>query len=228
MVAGEDGSAQYIDLDLKEMGAEGRAKVLKIEPCPEIESSDDPDRHVITATFRHSASNVLDLQVEGEEKPLGVTDNHPFWSADRKKFIPAGELAVGERLQRADGRIARVVSSAPREGEIVTVHNLEVDAQHVYYVGKTGVLAHNIYPLKSDGRLSGPVPRSVPKHWRADQVEEGIMDIETSLRTRLKELEDFEAIGGGNQWQKINHLKRIESERELLRKLNQRLDELWK
>ncbi len=136
---------QTIDLLLPELGASGPAKIIAIEACPPIEVTTDPLRRIVTATFHHSSGDLLDVVVEGESQSLGVTDNHPFWSVDRQAFVPAGELQVGERLRRADSTTARIAKLTPRRGPPTPVYNLEVDAQHVYYVGKNGLLVHNSY-----------------------------------------------------------------------------------
>jgi hypothetical protein len=64
-----------IYLDLPELGAQGLAKVLNIEPCPLIKPGKG---NVITGTFHHEAANTIDVHVEGLSKPIGCTDNHPF------------------------------------------------------------------------------------------------------------------------------------------------------
>jgi hypothetical protein len=92
---------------------------------------------------------VIDLQVVGEPDSIGVTDNHPFWSAERQEFVPAGKLHVGEQLQRADGTLTQVARITARRGPPVEVFNLEVDAEHVYHVGTTGVLVHNAHVYAS-------------------------------------------------------------------------------
>lgn len=91
----------------------------------------------------HLASNVLNLAMEGVEEPIGVTGTHPFWSEDRQEFIPAGELAVGMNLRRADGTLVQISRITPRRGPPEVVYNLEIDGQHVYHVGSGGVLVHN-------------------------------------------------------------------------------------
>jgi hypothetical protein len=129
-----------VSLHLPELGAEGEAEVLSLGPCPPIKSGAG---HVVTGRFlHHSASNMLDLRVEGEREPIGVTANHPFWSEDRQAFVPAGELQPGERL-RAESGVSRVASLTRCPDEAVC--NLEVNGQHVYQVSSLGVLVHNSY-----------------------------------------------------------------------------------
>jgi hypothetical protein len=139
-----------VSLHLPELGAEGEAEVLSLGPCPPIKSGAG---HVVTGRFlHHSASNMLDLRVEGEREPIGVTANHPFWSEDRQAFVPAGELQSGERL-RAESGVSRVASLTRCPDEAVC--NLEVNGQHVYQVSSLGVLVHNSYgSAKEEGQNS--------------------------------------------------------------------------
>jgi len=128
-----------IDLDLVEFGSVGPASVLSIDPCPSIE--DGPGR-VVTATFAHSSSEILDLSVEGVDEAIGTTPNHPFWSEDRQTFVAVGDLRIGEQLRRADGEFSRVTSISPRRHP-ECVYNIEVDGEHAYYVSTSGILVHN-------------------------------------------------------------------------------------
>jgi hypothetical protein len=137
-----------IFLDLPEMGAQGIAKVLNIEPCPPIKPGKG---NVITGTFHHEAANTIDVHVEGLSKPIGTTDNHPFWSVTRQEFIEAGKLQQGEKLQLYNGQTAKVIQILPRPGP-ERVHNLEVMNEHVYRVSEQGVLVHNTYGRS--GRLT--------------------------------------------------------------------------
>lgn len=149
--------ANWIELDLPEMGASGPALVREIGPCPPIEPGSGK---VVTATFRHPpATQVLNVTftdsradaaftravataLEDASETIGVTDNHPFWSVDRQEFVPIGEMAVGERVVTYHGDTKRIASKLPRPGP-QEVYNLEVYAEHVYFVGDSGVLAHN-------------------------------------------------------------------------------------
>ncbi|MFN7769685.1 MAG: polymorphic toxin-type HINT domain-containing protein, partial [Planctomycetaceae bacterium] len=133
----------WIHLALPELGAVGPAEVLAIEPCPPLASG--PGR-TVTGTFAHAAADVLDLEIEGLDTPLGCTANHPFWSTDRQDFVPAGALTIGEHLRTESGTLRQVTRITPRRGPPVAVFNLEVDAEHVYYVSTAGVLVHNAYP----------------------------------------------------------------------------------
>ena len=95
----------------------------------------------------HSATRVgevYDLKLESESKPIGVTATHPFWSVDREAWVSAIDLEIGERLKTLAGTTG--VESRTKRQEPETVYNIEVEGDHVYRVGESGVLVHNNSP----------------------------------------------------------------------------------
>ena len=126
-------------LELSEEETRSEALILAIEPCPPIKPGVG---EVVTGTFSHVAAAIIDLHVEGESEPIGVTPGHPFWSVDRQDFVPVGELRIGERLRTIAGGQACVSSITPR-GPPERVYNLEIAGEHQYHVASTGLLAHN-------------------------------------------------------------------------------------
>jgi hypothetical protein len=74
--------------------------------------------------------------------PLGVTGTHSFWSVDRNDWVSASDLKIGETLKTLTGTI--VVESMTQREETETVYNIEVETDHVYRVGDSGVLVHNV------------------------------------------------------------------------------------
>jgi len=132
-----------IHLVMTELGLDGPARVISIDPCPEIEADDGTGRMVVTGTMKHLAGNVLEIQTADDAEPLGVTDTHPIWSVDRQDFVVAGQLTVGESLEQADGTVTQITRTTPTRGPPVMVYNLEIDGEHVYRVGEDGLLVHN-------------------------------------------------------------------------------------
>ena len=125
-------------LNMPEMGVEGLAEVLAIEPCPPLEEGEG---RLVTGTFRHTSGEVYDLKLESESKPIGVTATHPFWSVNRREWVSGIDLEVGETLKTLEG--TTVVESRRKRTEQETVFNIEVEGDHVYRVGESGVLVHN-------------------------------------------------------------------------------------
>ena len=135
-----------VEMDLPEMGAVGTAVVSDIQPCPIAVNGAG---QVVTATFSHPpTSKVLDVLLEKESKPIGVTENHPFWSVDRNQFVPIGQMSIGEQVLSYHGLPRRIESMLARPGPQI-VYNIEVYGEHVYYVGDQGVLVHNAYLTKA-------------------------------------------------------------------------------
>ncbi|QYK47766.1 MAG: hypothetical protein KF838_13365 [Phycisphaeraceae bacterium] len=151
MVAAQGLAAgRTLPITVLELGIAGEAEVLGIEVYAEQVRADVP---VVTTRFVTDAAAVVDLYLEGEEQPIGVTPNHRVYSVDRGTWVEAGELRAGERLgsakqdgnadERGDGPGVLVVARVePREGR-VAVYNLEVSRYHTYFVGEPGVWVHN-------------------------------------------------------------------------------------
>ncbi|WP_250009045.1 polymorphic toxin-type HINT domain-containing protein [Actinoplanes sp. M2I2] len=96
-------------------------------------------------------TDLADVTVElpdGRRAIVNTTEHHPFWSVDRKDWIGAGALRLGEDL-------STLATSSQPEIEAVrvftgrrTMYNLTVADIHTYYVlaGDTPVLVHNCGP----------------------------------------------------------------------------------
>ncbi len=143
LLAQEAAAGSTIWLEIEEMAVRGPALVLEVGPCPEIE---DGPGNVVTGRFVHSAAKggaLLDIAFEGAEGVKGVTPNHPFWSVDRQEFVRAEELVEGEQVDTAHGRAAVAHVAWRRAGPETRLYNLETHAEHVYRVGRDGVLVHN-------------------------------------------------------------------------------------
>lgn len=127
-----------VHLDVRECSILGDAEVLSIAPCPPLAEGNG---RVVTGTFRHPAAAIIDVHVDGLTAPIGTTPNHRFWSEDRQDYVAAGELQPGERVRTLAG-LSRVDRIVPRDRPEV-VYNLEIQVDHVYHVGGSGVLVHN-------------------------------------------------------------------------------------
>ncbi|QDU14179.1 hypothetical protein CA11_19830 [Gimesia maris] len=131
-----------IMLNMPELHVVGASEVLSISDCPPIDPGDGP---VVISTFKNVSHNVLNIYVEGETEPIGVTAGHPIWSEDRQAFIHSDQLQPGERLRSAVGKTVRITSIEIRAGP-EPVYNLEVAGEHVYSVTNSGLLVHNTGP----------------------------------------------------------------------------------
>ncbi len=142
-----------IFVDLPEHGISADFTVSAILPCP---TPNPGEGFLVTTKFIHENAEILDLRIEGSDEFIGTTASHPFWSEDRQQFVAAGDLRVGENLRLADDTTRKLESLTRRETR-ETVYNIEVDGEHVFYVGKDGVLVHN----QCDSILLGQTMRRV-------------------------------------------------------------------
>ena len=121
----------------------GTLTLHAVAPCPSIEQGQG---NVVTGTFHHEAdpdTRILRIQFSDNTVLAGVTDNHPFWSEDRYRFVAAGDLRIGDRVRLSHGTasVALVIYRLARPGEMLC--NLEIHNEHVYMVTTAGILVHN-------------------------------------------------------------------------------------
>lgn len=187
------GGAQ-LRLDLPEMGAQGWANVTAIDPCPIIQPGPG---QVVTGRFQHEPDdNILDVRVSGQAEPIGVTDTHPWWSEDRRAFVPVGQLRVGEKVRTSSLGVVAIASIQHRPRE-AWVYNLEVQGEHVYQVSDAGVLVHNQNQGKEGGsggkefeRGPGGARKHTPGH-RPEHINKQAKQQDSSKRAKRKQtLED--------------------------------------
>jgi hypothetical protein len=111
--------------------------VIAEGPCASIASG--PGR-VVTATVTHANDDVRTLTLDGGET-LYVTGNHRMFSASAGDWVAVKDLGVGEELQTASGRKS-VAALGYQKGQH-QVYNIEVEAEHCYFVGEGQTLTHN-------------------------------------------------------------------------------------
>jgi len=125
-------------VDFEELHASGWAEVIAEGPCASIASG--PGR-VVTATITHANDDVRTLTLDGGET-LYVTGNHRMFSASARDWVAVKDLGVGEELQTASGRKS-VAALGYQQGRH-QVYNIEVEAEHCYFVGNGQTLTHNM------------------------------------------------------------------------------------
>lgn len=132
-----------LKIELPEIGIAGTARVRHIGPAT-IDREDPAGRFLIISKIEHQGAEVWDLDFGSGSGPMGVTTNHPLYSAERQAWIEAGKLRIGERVCTISGEVC-LSGKILRAGRH-TVYNLEVHRSHTFFVSPQGVLAHNTYP----------------------------------------------------------------------------------
>jgi hypothetical protein len=146
-------------VDLVEMGLPEDlvTKVVANEPCPPLSPplpGDDPGRLVLT-TVDHLNNDVWELAAEpvrgppadaapaaaSQRETLRPTGLHKFYSETRRDWVSTKDLHDNEVI-RGRAEPLRIVARCSLPG-VQRVYNLTVEGEHVYYVSKLGLLAHN-------------------------------------------------------------------------------------
>jgi hypothetical protein len=80
-------------------------------------------------------TETLLVTVEGLEKSINTTKEHPFYSATRNKFINAGELNIGEDLLMGDGTTTKVIEVKEITHEPKVMYDFNIANNHNAFVG---------------------------------------------------------------------------------------------
>lgn len=116
---------------------------------------------------------VIDLSFGGQT--ITTTPGHLFYSASRRKYVPAEQLEVGELLEtQKGGTVALESKSAPRYG-LLKLYNIEVEPNHNFFVGEgdSAVLVHNGVPGAADSGIPQPAeaPSASASNWQTAPFE---------------------------------------------------------
>ena len=120
----------------------------------------------------------------GGTQTIKTTDEHPFWSHDRARYVLASELNLGAQVVGPNEEIQTLIASNREEfGRGILVYNFRVAEYNTYYVSEavdaTPLLVHNAKYAKgkthehhSDPKFMGGDPKQsltdipVPRHQR--------------------------------------------------------------
>jgi hypothetical protein len=123
----------------------GQPKVWE-PPPPEPDADGNYVRRVL-GRIKHTGFMVLDLSFAGQT--ITTTPGHLFYSLDRRGWVGAETLHVGESLLNDKGERLRLDGRSRIRHGFVDLYNIEVEQFHTYLVGRSpggAVLAHNGVP----------------------------------------------------------------------------------
>lgn len=83
------------------------------------------------------------VAITTHDHTLRATAQHPFWAAEQRTWVDAGDLAPGDTLRRPDATTLSIDTVHDYTARDTTVHNLTVADAHTYYAGHTPLLTHN-------------------------------------------------------------------------------------
>lgn len=142
-----DSIGREIYLDIPALGSKGWATVVNIRANQldtrvwnSAQTSNYASRP-ITGKFQHESSNVYSLQFAKPGLSIGVTGEHPFWSANRNTWVSTKDLEIGEDV-KTDVGVVKLISREKQEGSYI-VYNIEVFNDHNYHVSLSKIVVHN-------------------------------------------------------------------------------------
>jgi hypothetical protein len=132
------------------------------EPPPSEPNEDGNYLRRVIGRIKRTGFMVLDLFFGGQT--ITTTPGHLFYSLDRRGWVGAEALQVGEALLSDKGERLRLDGKGRvRHGQI-ELYNIEVEQLHTYFVGRTpggAALVHNGTPVPGAGGCI-PKPASTP------------------------------------------------------------------
>ncbi|MBM9498957.1 TIGR04388 family protein [Leptospira sp. 201903071] len=103
----------------------------------------------VTELFVHEVPQLFDLELNDEET-LHTTWNHPFRrratannDLATSEWVKVEDLRLNNQVLMSDGSWARVTGLFHYNVEPTKVYNIEVEDNHTYIVGESGVVVHN-------------------------------------------------------------------------------------
>ena len=153
----------YVNLHAKQLTAEYvnptvRAHIVLIKPAAITEkTSHGTSGYPATVLFIRHAHNVRTYRFKnlqtGAISTMNSTDNHPFYSVEKRAFISIDSASDSDRLTTETGQPVRLICSkknkkhcgiAYKNGQLTTVYNMETYPKHTYFAGKENhILVHN-------------------------------------------------------------------------------------
>lgn len=125
--------------------ADGTKKPIKDVAVGDKVMATDPETgEQVAKTVEHvfvHEDTVIDLIVDGEI--ISTTEDHPFWSVTDQKFVRADDLAGGEQVLAAEGRLITVTGLERGSARKAVAYNLSVKGIHTFHVGTSEILVHN-------------------------------------------------------------------------------------
>ncbi|UCD29733.1 MAG: hypothetical protein JSV03_04415 [Planctomycetota bacterium] len=131
-------------------------------------NNNGPECCEVVETFQRSATELLDIEFVSQAGIFVITTTleHPFYLPNKRGFVPAKDLDIGDRLVNNDNLIVDILSINHRHKEI-DVYNFEVKDVHNYFVGSLNrnipILVHNACSAHQVNKLirTGKAPKTI-------------------------------------------------------------------
>lgn len=107
-------------------------------------TSGETGPRAVTGTIRTPDDRNFTDIILADGSSITSTDSHPYWVENRKRWIDASDLRVGDSLRTPVGSVVEVADRNSWVG-LEVAYDLTVDDLHTYYVaaGSNDLLVHN-------------------------------------------------------------------------------------
>ncbi|WP_192483021.1 MULTISPECIES: polymorphic toxin-type HINT domain-containing protein [Cysteiniphilum] len=128
----------------------------------------------VTGTFKRYAKDVRTYAFKDEKgniEQINATPNHPFYVVNQQAYVAIDDITINDNLISQSGNIVKLVCV---KGKMLScgkpysqtqsptiVYNIEVYQEHVYQVGLSSVLTHNVYGSGAKKWASASTPRGL-------------------------------------------------------------------
>ncbi|MBB5802860.1 RHS repeat-associated protein [Saccharothrix ecbatanensis] len=129
-----------------------RKPIEQVKPGDKVQATEPgtgkTEGRQVTRSIRtdHDKSYVdVTVRDDSGSHTITTTDNHPFWSVTRGRWVDAAHLKPGELLRTAAGTHVQIGAVRAYAG-VQRTFDLTVDGTHTYYVvaGSQSLLVHNV------------------------------------------------------------------------------------
>jgi Pretoxin HINT domain len=164
----------------------GKKAIEALRPGDWVYSWDEETGEIserpVTEWYQRDVAAIIDIFI-GTEK-ISCSLEHPFWVEG--EWLRASQLRAGMVLQSREGK-PLIIDGVRRRDEVTTVHNVEIDGLHTYFVSGLEILSHNMCG-REDNRTNGLEG--------SENLAEGINEANTSINPRVQEIMDTIEVEG--------------------------------
>jgi RHS repeat-associated protein len=124
----------------------GSAKIEDIKPGDDVYAFDFASQEIVTrkVTAVHTGQTLFWIRIHFNNQELLCTRFHPLWVENLQKWVQAVDLECGMKIRLEDGTLGTIdMVSIVELNSPVTTYNFEVEEEHNYFAGVSGVLVHN-------------------------------------------------------------------------------------
>ncbi|HKP39138.1 MAG TPA: polymorphic toxin-type HINT domain-containing protein [Pyrinomonadaceae bacterium] len=136
----------------------------------------------VLKTFKNWTQHLVDIHVG--ETTVTATRGHLFWVDNKNAWLPAVELEAGMTLRLINQDVVIIQSIEVHAAE-TTTYNFEVFPEHNYFVGVSGILAHNASKFESLAKIDIEIYRIVDPKGNVVYVGQTVQGVDVRFNQHI-------------------------------------------